>query len=162
MCYFCVIMSNKTEKLIVRLTPELKEQAISAAQRDRRKLSDWIRITIEDAVKPVAYTARSPLPISIGTTGPSYVTDVEERYWDDKPDVFLGIIEKHGGEMWGSIKVVTMFGNYPASNWEGYEKEIGQRVLCEPYRGAYRTVKIRNLYTPDGRLDGENSSFPQK
>jgi predicted HicB family RNase H-like nuclease len=44
----------KDAVLIVRVTSELKKQAISKAKKDRRTISDWIRIIIEDKINDKA------------------------------------------------------------------------------------------------------------
>lgn len=42
-------MSNKSEQVNVRCTDAQREQWEAAAEQDRRTLTDWIRIKLDDA-----------------------------------------------------------------------------------------------------------------
>ena len=41
----------KSEKIIVRVEKDVKKTLQTLAQKDRRELSDYIRILLEDAIK---------------------------------------------------------------------------------------------------------------
>ena len=41
----------KSEKIIVRVEKDVKKNLQALAQKDRRELSDYIRIILEDAIK---------------------------------------------------------------------------------------------------------------
>ena len=45
------IMDNLKTHVITRVTPEVKRQLEELAKRDRRTLSDYLRIMIEDHIK---------------------------------------------------------------------------------------------------------------
>ena len=43
-------MTRRTEHVIIRVTPELKQQLEKMAGHDRRTLSDYVRIVLEDHI----------------------------------------------------------------------------------------------------------------
>ena len=43
-------MARKTEAIAVRVDPDLKQRARSAAEADRRTLSQWVEMLIQDAL----------------------------------------------------------------------------------------------------------------
>lgn len=43
--------ARRDERITIRMTKQLREAIERAAKRDRRKISDWITIKLEDAIK---------------------------------------------------------------------------------------------------------------
>ena len=44
-------MAKLREKVVVYLSPELKQQVQQAAESDRRSTSAWVEVTLKDALK---------------------------------------------------------------------------------------------------------------
>ncbi len=51
-----------TAAVTIHMTPEMRERLVAAAERDRRKLGDFTRLLIEDAL--VAWDHRHQEPIN--------------------------------------------------------------------------------------------------
>lgn len=43
--------ARRDERITIRITKKLRARIERAAERDRRNLSDWIVVTLEDALK---------------------------------------------------------------------------------------------------------------
>lgn len=43
--------ARRDERITIRITKKLRDRIERAAERDRRNLSDWIVVTLEDALK---------------------------------------------------------------------------------------------------------------
>lgn len=41
----------RDERITIRITKQLRDKIERAAKRDRRKISDWIVVALEDALK---------------------------------------------------------------------------------------------------------------
>lgn len=44
-------MPNEDTQIHIRVSKELKQKLIKEAEKDRRTLSDWIRLKVEEIVK---------------------------------------------------------------------------------------------------------------
>ena len=42
---------RRDERITIRITKQLRDAIERAAKRDRRKISDWIVVKLEDAIK---------------------------------------------------------------------------------------------------------------
>jgi len=43
--------ARRDERITIRITKQLRDAIERAAKRDRRKISDWIVVKLEDAIK---------------------------------------------------------------------------------------------------------------
>lgn len=50
-CATLHIMPNEDTQIHIRVSKELKQKLIKEAEKDRRTLSDWIRLKVEEIVK---------------------------------------------------------------------------------------------------------------